>query len=97
VEILDHWCGRKELSCVNVFLITRIGGNVFVNCSHHNNETSMWDMQSWGGGGIHLSSYVGVTLQSFMFQSLGQFKTHNPGLENAGCQNAWDTDLTSSW
>jgi hypothetical protein len=44
----------------------------------------------------HTSFYVGVTLQSLVFQSpgTGQVKKPETGLENAGYQNAWGADLT---
>jgi hypothetical protein len=34
-----------------------------------------------------------------MFQSpdTGQLKTPDPGLENVGCENEWDAQLTPSW
>jgi hypothetical protein len=41
---------------------------------------------------------MGVSLQNSVFQSpgTGQFKTPDPGLENAGHQISWDADMMFS-
>jgi hypothetical protein len=48
---------------------------------------------------VFLSPYVGVTLQSLIFRNpgTGQLKTPDIGLENASCQNAWDSHLIPYW
>jgi hypothetical protein len=65
------------------------------------NMSTLWkDIQSPGVGVYaHIYSYVGVfcvDLQSFMFKSpgTGQFKRPDLGLENAGCQRAWNVHKT---
>jgi hypothetical protein len=57
------------------------------DCSHHNCEISIP-----GGLYTHMSCYVGLTLQSCVFQNTrtGLFKTPDPGMENRGYQNARD-------